>query len=342
MQIPDGEHSIVELINKHYESKQDAPRPHMGVSQIGNPCERALWYSFRWVAPEKFNGRILRLFRRGQLEEATVVEDLRSIGCNVTNTAEHQSRVDFGCHVSGSCDGIIRGGHGLGQKPHVLEIKTHGEKSFRLLVKDGVKKAKPLHWAQMQCYMLGMDMERALYYAVNKNTDDVYTERLELDKDAAQRLVARAQDIVTSERIPPPISEDASWYECKMCAYHAQCHTKAPTTSVSCRTCAHSTPEPDSTWSCELHQAGGIPVEFQRTGCDSHVLHPDMVPWPIDSDASTEFAAVYLVNGKPVKNGKVGPGVYASAEILANPEACASWDEYVLEMRAEFGAVVVG
>ena len=46
---------------------QEPPRPHMGVSEIGHPLRRVV-VSFRWAVIETFPGRILSLFRRGQME----------------------------------------------------------------------------------------------------------------------------------------------------------------------------------------------------------------------------------------------------------------------------------
>ena len=49
---------------------------------------------------------------------------------------------------------------------HVVEMKTHGKKSFDELAKIGVKLAKPTHYDQMVCYMGWTGMTRALYMAV--------------------------------------------------------------------------------------------------------------------------------------------------------------------------------
>ena len=81
--IPESEHTIQALIDKHHESIQSEPRAHMGASVLGHVCDRWLWLSFRMAVIERFPGRILRLFRRGQNEEAQVVSDLRAIGLNV-------------------------------------------------------------------------------------------------------------------------------------------------------------------------------------------------------------------------------------------------------------------
>lgn len=336
MKLPEPNHSIQGLIDKVHEFRAEPPRPHLGASVLGHPCDRWIWLSFRWAVQPKFPGRILRLFRRGQNEEATIISDLRSIGIDVRGT---QNRVDFGCHVSGSLDGIAE--HGVPEAPkkrHVLEFKTHSLKSFNELVRDGVEKSKPMHFVQMQLYMHGMEIDRALYVAVCKDDDRIHTERVRYNKEVAEIFVARGHRLALEERMPPPISTDPSWYQCKFCDAHEFCHSTRLTQHANCRTCAHSTPKPDSTWRCERHQADGIPAKFQMEGCASHTLHPDLVPWPMFG-SDEDWVAVYIVGDKPVKNGE---GYYASTELIANAEACASGDSMVEWARGEWGGKVVG
>lgn len=342
MKIPDSEHSIQAKIDKHHESLAEPPRPHMGCSQLGHPCDRWLWLSFRWAVQPQFPGRILRLFRRGQMEEATIVSDLRAIGLDIRHAgANNQKRVNFGCHVSGSLDGIIESGvPEAPKKRHIAEFKTHSKKSFDDLVKAGaVASAKPEHFVQMQLYMHGTKIDRALYVAVCKDDDRIYTERVRYEQDVAERYIERGRRIALADRMPEPISTDPSWYQCKFCDAHEFCHETKTTKHVNCRTCAHSTAKEDSTWRCERHDADGIPVEFQRQACDSHVLHPDLVPWQ-RKDGIDQWTAIYVINGHRVANGSPADGVYTSGEILANPQACASKDENINALRAAFDAEI--
>jgi len=342
MKIPDSDNSISNLIDRHHESLSEPPRPHMGCSQLGHPCDRWLWLSFRWAVQPKFPGRILRLFRRGQLEESTIVSDLRAIGMDVRGTGRQQSRVEFGAHVSGSIDAIIE--YGVPDAPrtrHVAEFKTHSKKSFDDLEKNGVEKSKPEHFVQMQLYMHGTKIDRALYVAVCKNDDRIYTERLRYDHEVAERYIARGRRIALSDRMPEPISTDPSWYQCKFCDAHKFCHETKTTEHVNCRTCAHSTAQESSTWRCERHDGDDIPVEFQPAGCESHVLHPDLVPWQ-RKNGLNEWTAVYVIEGQDVANGEGDAHVYTSREILANPKMCSAGDEYIENMRQEFDARIVG
>ena len=329
--------TIESMIDKHHESIQSGPRPHMGASLLGHPCDRWLWLSFRMAVIEKFPGRILRLFRRGQEEEAQVVSDLRAIGLNVQKTGTNQMRVDFGSHVSGSLDGIIESG--VPEAPnskHVLEIKTHSKKSFDDVFKNGVEKSKPMHYVQMQMYMHGTKLDRALYVAVCKDDDRLYTERVKLDKDVAQKGIDRGHRLVTSDRMPPPLSTDSTWFECRFCAAHEFCHKTQLTKEVNCRTCTNSTARPDSTWHCEQYDVS-LDFENQKNGCDAHVLHPDLVPWPHKSEKNQ---VIWITPDGDIKNGVKDSDTFSSREIVANHKVCASPDEFIKTLRNEFDGTI--
>lgn len=342
MKIPEPEYSIANLIDKHHEERQEPPRPHLGASTLGHPCDRWLWLSFRWAVQQKFDGRILRVFRRGNLEESQIVSDLRAIGIHIQSTTGNQSRVAFGSHVSGSLDGIIKSGVlGAPKTEHVAEFKTHSLKSFNDLEKKGVEESKPEHFVQMQVYMLGTEIDRALYVAVCKDDDRIYTERVKFDKEVAEKAVARGKRIALADRMPEPLSADPTWYQCRWCPAHDFCFESKITKHANCRTCAHSTALENSTWRCERHDADEIPIEWQREGCDSHVLHPDLVPYQ-RKESDNEWQAIYVINGKDVINGEPSETVFGSKEILANPDVCANPDEFALEFRREFNARLVG
>ena len=211
--LPETPSPTRDAIFASYEADADTGfRPHLGASQIGKSCERALWYDFRWTTPSRFPGRILRLFETGQLEEARLVRNLRRTGATVLEVdpeTGRQWRVEaHGGHFGGSLDAVA---FGLIEAPktwHVLEFKTHSAKSFRELVAKGVAEAKPQHRAQMQIYMHLTGLTRAIYLAVCKDTDDLHVERVRGDGDAAERLLAKADRVIHAPRPPARISED--------------------------------------------------------------------------------------------------------------------------------------
>ena len=333
--LPDPVNTIATMIDQYHSSKKSKPRPHMGVSLLGHHCDRWLWINFRWAVVEDFDGRILRLFRRGHKEEDVIISDLRNIGIDIRSS---QRRVDFGNHVSGSLDGIIEKGVPEAAKArHVAEFKTHSKKSFDDMVKNGVEKSKPMHFIQMQVYMHGTDINRALYLAVCKDDDRIYTERVKYDKKVAEDAIIRGKRIAMSDRMPEPCSADPSWYQCKFCPAHSFCHKAEPTKRINCRTCAHSTAMADSTWRCERHDADNIPEDFQHEGCVNHILHPDMVPWVMEG-SEDGHSVKWKIGDKWVVNGEGG---YKSSEIIANAEVLD--DPVVLSIKAMFpDAEVVG
>lgn len=319
--IPPPKNDIAVLIDAAHEAKEEKPRPHLGASVLGHACDRWIWINFRWAVRQKFPGRMLRLFRRGHAEEASIMRDLDMIGIEFS---KRQANVNFGSHVSGSADAIIEGGVPEAPKArHIAEFKTHNKKSFDALEKEGVKKAKPEHWVQMQVYMAGTYIERALYVAVCKDDDRYYVERVKFDKEAAENLIARGKRLALDSRMPPPISTDPSWYQCKFCPAHEFCHQTKLTQEVNCRTCAHSTPKEDSTWRCERFDADGIPYEYQLKGCDAHTLHFDLVPWKA-KEGINEWTFVYEIDGNDVSNGEPDATIFSSREILTNPSGCAN------------------
>lgn len=323
-EIPQPINSIQSLIDEHHFSINEKPRVHLGASVLGHPCQRWLWLSFRWAIIEKFPGRIRRVFRRGLNEETIIVNDLKAIGIKIEKTGREQTIINFGFHIGGSVDGIIESGvPEAPNKKHIAEFKTHSKKSFDDLEKKGVQESKPQHWCQMQLYMKGTGIDRALYVGICKDDDRIYTERVRYDAEAAETLLERGKKIALSERIPDPVSTDPSWYQCKFCAAHDFCHSRRLTQEVNCRTCAHSTPEADGTWSCARWESKDIPANFQIEGCASHVLHPDMVPWPMKL-SNTPHEAVYEIDGVDVRNGEGDAFTFSSRELIVGGEACSA------------------
>lgn len=318
-EIPESERTTQALIDKYIESQKERPRPHLGASLLGHPCDRWLWLSFRWAVIEKFSGRMLRLFRRGKREEETIVQDLRNAGIVIHSTCLDeggQDAVNFGCHVAGSIDGIIESG--VPEAPatrHIAEFKTHSLKSFAKLKAEGVRKAKLQHWCQMQVYMMGKKIDRALYLAVCKDNDEIYTERVIFDPRAAKALVDRGRRLALTERLPEPLSSNPSWWECAYCPAHDFCHVSHKIKEVNCRTCCHVTPIADGTWTCALTRKE-LSYEEQLEGCARHVVHPDLVPWPWKGASQDGRAAKFEINGQEVLIGEGDANVYSSKEIL--------------------------
>ena len=127
------------------------------------------------------------------------------------------------------------------------------DKAFTALKAKGVQAEKPQHYAQMQTYMGMMEMDRALYLCVNKNTDDMHTEWVHFDKETYRDLLARAERTISRTTPADKISQDPTHWLCKMCDMYKMCHQQEPA-EANCRTCCHSTPVADGKWQCNPDQ----------------------------------------------------------------------------------------
>jgi hypothetical protein len=84
-----------------------------------------------------------------------------------------------------------------------------------------------------------------------------------------------------------------------------------------------------------------VPLDAQITGCENHVIHPDLVPWK-RMEGPSDWVAVYEIDGQAIANGEPDEGVYASKELLANTAACVAADPQVMALRKEWDGRVVG
>ena len=288
----------VQAIYEHYEAKRKSEhRPHLGGSQIGNECSRALWYQFRHMDRPAFDGRQLRLFETGDREESRLVENLRAVGVTVWDRDPETGRqiafTDHGGHFALSLDGVAEGLPDAPKTPHTLEFKTMNEKNFAALKRDGVEKSKPGYYAQCQIGMHLAGLDRCAFIAVNKNTDEIYLERIKYDAAMGMQLLAKAGEIIFSDKPPSRLSNDPSFYLCKWCDFRRVCHEAKPP-EVNCRTCAHATPERDGTWSCAAGQKFG-------TACKLHLFNPYAMPWEV-SDAGPDWIEYQTEDGEIIRN----------------------------------------
>ncbi len=306
--LPEPQQHTIDAIYSAYQARrEDGERTYLGMSAFGTGCDRALWYGFRWAhSPEQLDGRKVRLFATGEREEERLVADLRLAGVEIEDrdpaTGEQWEVFGLGGHLRGHMDGRGLGFLEVPATVHLIEFKTHNDKSFKALVKDGVARSKPGHFAQMQLYMHFGGLARAFYLAHNKNTDELHAERIAYDPVAAARLVARASAIIESVRPPAKLHADPTAkaaYACGWCPAKGICHERE-WSRVNCRTCLHVTPltdGSDGSWHCERFDRL-LSTEEQRQGCPAHRFIPDLVPGEqVDADVAAETVTYRLADG---------------------------------------------
>ena len=345
------ESKTVEKIYEQYKIKGDSEtaRGYLGASIIGHNCERYLWYNFRFCCKPEFSGRMYRLFDTGDHEEERLVADLRSIGCEVHDKDENGLQFeikDIGGHFSGHMDGCALGIPEAPKTWHVLEFKTHNNKSLTKLKKEGVRKAKPMHFGQMQAYMGHTGMKRALYLAVNKDTDELYSERVEFDKEYFDLLMQKAERVIKATEAPPRISNRPDWYECQYCDAKEICHNGEnselpviPIAELNCRQCCHATPimEGDARWVCEKHTRG-LSVEDQRRACGDHLCLPSLIGFAEPTGSGANWIEFTTKSGVKFWHGN-GKNLLSTKELTIIPASSIA-SKAVVDAKQLFGAEI--
>ena len=265
---------VINHIGDAYNPEEQTFRSHLGASMIGKECARDIWYGWRWAVKPKFEGRMLRLFNRGHLEEARFIALFLMIGCEVyqQDADGKQYRISHAeGHFGGSGDGIVIGLPDLPTGTAALaEFKTHNAKSFSKLKEVGVREAKPEHYVQMNTYMGKMGLGCAIYGAVNKDNDDLHLELIAYDSNVCTEFLDRGERLVWMNSPPPKIGSTIGFWKCRMCNNKGVCHMgDAP--AINCRTCEFSQPVANAEWSCNNPVCPGIiPKDIMLKGCSHY------------------------------------------------------------------------
>jgi len=348
------QHTVAQEIYEWHERKEEK-KPlrlgRLGSSQIGKPCDRALWYSFRKLFAVKFEGRILRLFQTGHLEEPRMVEELRGIGCRVEEIDERTgNQFEFsalGGHFVCYPDGAALGLSAAPKTWHILEFKTINTKGFKKLVKDEVRKSKPEHYAQMMVGMGMAPMTRAFYLVKNKDTDELYDERIKFVKADFDRIMARAKTIISATNPLERCATRPDDFRCKFCDAYKLCWATGEASlqlpSKTCRSCCHATPEIDDTdnahWSCKA-LGKDLTREEQLVACDKHLILPGLISFAEPIDAGDDW--IRFKNNRDGVEWVHGhkDGMWSTNELLKTPGSLVGEKE-VQDVKEAFGGTVV-
>lgn len=317
-------HDIVPLIYKTYVDGRGSPhRPHLGASQIGHHCDRYLWYQFHWADHEEFDGRLLRLFDHGNVEEQRLINDLRNVGMKVMpldpDTGHQWTFTKFGGHFGCSVDAV-----GKTDCWFLLEFKTASDKRFKELEKlQSVKEWSYQYYAQVIVGMELSGLTECLHITVNKNTDEIYAETILPNKSEADILLDRAERIIFSDEPLERCSEDPAWWQCKFCCMHDICHG-SKVAEVNERTRVDARPMEDGSWE---------PIY------GPHLMNPYLVPYAkavehVDGAIRYEGdSGVFWNDPRGVDGGRFH---YTSEEMRAYDGKLPLPDD-AEDMRVEFG-----
>ena len=218
------------LIDQRYEADYEprteyadgVPVERLGLSEIGHPCKRFLWYRSNQYERPVPDGRILRLFRLGNVIETEVIADLKSAGFKISGQQTSVSITINNLTLRGHIDGLISG-LAESEKQHVLEVKSANKSQFAKCKKAGFQVWQPKYKVQVQSYMLAMRLDRALAVVYCKDNSELYSERIRLEKRYIQTTLKNVFRAIRSDNPPPRHCPKQDWYEARWCDYQGEC-----------------------------------------------------------------------------------------------------------------------
>lgn len=327
-----GHADLVELIDvqRELENLAEVPRGHLGMSQIGKEDERELWLDFRWCLPRNHPAKLLRIFDLGHILEAELIARLRSVTVGAQRlagvpcdgnksesapafqlfdrdpTTGKQFRFsDYGGHFSGSMDAVIQG-IPESKAWHVLDIKTCNAKKFAEFVKKGTKEVAPHYYAQAICYMAKADIDRAVFIYYNKDTSELYFDRMKADRFEWQKYKDRAERILTASEPPESDKKETDyqlrWHDDQWQRIY---WSKELPPRAHCRNCRHAAPilEGESAdWFCSRHESKIGDTAAQWKGCKAHQFLPSLVALEFVQHHGPDVTQYKLRDGSDIYN----------------------------------------
>lgn len=110
------------------------------------------------------------------------------------------------------------------KNPIVVDMKTVNDRGFDEMVKRGTKS---YYITQIKIYIHILDCEYGLLWHENKNDCNTYIEKVERDDKFFEKVKWQANmmnKMVEMRRLPPPLPEKKTSYDCKNCDFKPLCH----------------------------------------------------------------------------------------------------------------------
>lgn len=231
---------IIDALDRAILAKQaeQTPRQYLGGSYVGDDCERKIQYQYTVTPVDEgkgFPADILRVFERGHRTEDMVAQWLRDAGFMLKTEGADGRQFGFssaGGKFKGHADGVIVAWNGEGDAPCAFpalwENKSLNAKTWAKVAAHGVRKVKPVYYAQVVLYQyhLGLTDNPAVFTFINADTMQVGVELIEFDALECQRLIDRAVRVIQSTdagELLPRIAGEPDHFACRFCSYTARC-----------------------------------------------------------------------------------------------------------------------
>jgi len=282
----------------------EAPRNYLGMSEIGEPCWRKLFYSFRNAGRKRYSSSGVKTTEDGYMQEDLMAFRLRmlpyielhttasgaiknEIGSRIIRKEEDYDQIGFSLllgHFCGHCDGVIRGILEAPGTWHVWEHKSvnieKSEKLKKLKREKGEKKALEawdiIYFLQAQIYMHELKMTRHYLTVTTPGGRSCISVRTEYNRSIAEDLITKAKVIIFDNwSIPDRMKDDPEYYLCRWCEFNNICHS-GEFPLVHCKTCRYSEPVLDGKRKCILKDIIVPNAELYKE-CGDHVFNPALI-----------------------------------------------------------------
>ena len=278
-------------IDKALEEKQklEAPRNYLGMSQIGEPCWRKLFYSFRNAEKRVIPAQGIRAIQDGYTQENVMIERLKMLPyIQLHNDDGEGNQIGFQLlqgHLRGHVDGMISGIKQAPKSWHVWEHKSVNETKFNKLKKliegmgekNALSEWDEIYFAQAQIYMHCAQVDRHYLTVTTPGGRDYISCRTNYNKKIVEDIITKAKVIIFDNwSIPAKLSEKREFYKCKWCEYSEICHDgKFPL--VNCKTCRYSEPIDGGVRKCLYKEETLDNNMLNLDTCQYHIYNPALL-----------------------------------------------------------------
>jgi len=223
------------LIDNLFDTPQ-GKRNYLGASSVGNKCQRATQYYWLTILgrlePKDFPPRIKRIFDRGYVYEAKMVDWMKEVGFVFETDDSKLQFSDFptvDCpegRFKGHVDGVLLSGPEGTSYPVLWENKCLNGKSWAHLKDTDCKTSKYGYYCQVQLYLHYLKLDKCLFNAVNADTMEIYTEHIKYDPLKVDELLTIVKDIFDYTSRNKFLPKNSDEYGCRYCDYKKTCGGK--------------------------------------------------------------------------------------------------------------------
>ncbi len=218
---------LVELIAKNAGQTQEGYRKYYPSPSKAGRCIRSLVYHAMDVSPDPFPDRAILVFDDGHWDEELIKDYIRKTAYTLDEWKGSKQRISVamidGKEMTGEVDGFVT--DPLLVVYH-LEIKSINHFGFQRLTDA------PLEDHKDQCILYlhglkraGFDINKSIIIYKNKNTSAMKEFIVEYDKDRADLLIAKFEEVAYCAKIgkiPDRPYEYDSW-QCEYCRWNKHC-----------------------------------------------------------------------------------------------------------------------